>query len=1671
MKASSGSKSGISRSSGGKRRLLAGTGGAALALASVLPSAASAADYVVNSEAELRQALLDAVANNDPNPRIVLGSSFSVSNTVFTLPDLPVAIDTQGFVLTGPAGNAVNIINSSATLNLTGTINGASGGGHGSGLILNAGSGTINSTATITGGAAQSAGQSPSFGVTLNGTGTFVNGGSIRGGDVVSAALSPTGTSAGSGVAIINGATLVNNGLIQGSNSQADGSGVGVYARTLTSNLSIVNTGTIRGGSDVNGVVAGNFAIGGFGSNIATITNSGLIEGGNGAAAISDYSQRWTVTIINSGTIRAGAGQSDAIRLDRNVNSLLLLELRAGSNIQGNVIAPAAATFAQTLALGGAADAGFDMSLVGPTAQYRNFTRFVKSGASTWTLTGSAAGMPSSVWELQQGTLLFDRNTAAGQLFVNIISSGTLNFQQDSDVSVGSINGGAVIQSGTGTTTLTAGAGYTYSGLTITGGKLSVDTAAKLGTGAVAINGGALRWTGSTGNITKTIDWGASGGGFEVAAGSLILSQPLLDGGAMTKSGSGVLTLVGDNTYTGGTTIAAGTLIIGNGGTTGSIVGDVLNNGRLTFNRSNAYTYAGSVTGTGELIIAGAGVTTLTGSSSYGGATGITGLNGELRIVGGAAVISGGATNINRAKLSIDGASSVFSTASLTGVGSLGGSAIVNVTDGGTLRTTAGDLAMRSLPILSAQLNIAGTGSLVDVAGGIQGAAVGNNVFTATVTAGGTLRTAGASQIGTATSTNPLAVAITGPGSNWTGASSLLMTAGTFTVDQGGGASFTNATFGSSSGATGAARLIVSGTDSRFATTVGDLVLGSGLGTGELVLSDRGAVNLAGSLVLANAGTATGILSIGGSEGQAATAVGTFTAPALTLGSATSRLNFNHTNTDYRFGAAISGAGAINQMAGDTNLTGDSVGFTGTTTVSGGTLRVNGTLGGAASIVNVLNGGRLGGAGTIGGSVNVADGVLAAGNSPGTLTIAGDLTLTAASLLDFEFGQSDVVGGPLNDLIDVGGNLTLDGTLDVTVTPGGSFDVGVYRVISYAGSLNDQGLVLGSVPGGLVTVQTSVANQVNLVNFAGGDVNFWDGNGARGDGILAGGDGVWQGGSGNDNWTVADGSINSVYPDGAFAIFMAAPGTVTVETSQGAVNASGMQFASSGYTITGGAIGLTAADSIIRVGDGTAAGAGFTATIASDLTGAGNLEKADLGTLVLTGTSTIAGDLAVRTGTLRLADGGTLANAYTVVGREAGEQAILVVTGSDGGGNASTWTTGDLAVGDNGTGTLDITAGGRVVSAMGNIGLNTAGVGQVVVSGAGSAWENSGRINVGLFGTGTMRIENGGQVSSNDGVVGSAAHGEVLVTGAGSIWSNVGQLTVGLGSTGSLRIENGASVTSNQGYVGANPGGDGSVTVTGAGSNWLAGPFSITIGHMANGSLAIENGGRVRAEGGVLLGTTAGMGGTLTLTGTAANRAVLETSGLTAGAGTASVSIDGGLLRATDDNDNFFNGFGTRDVTLGASGVLIDTGGHDIGISPRFVGAGGLIKDGAGTLRLTGVNTYGGATLINAGTLLVDGDQSAATGLTTVGAAGTLGGAGTIGGSVDMSAGGTLAPGSNGVGTLAINGNLVLGGGSRLAFEFGQANTAGGLLNDLVNVGGNLTLDGTIDVAVAPGGS
>ncbi|VWX60866.1 Outer membrane autotransporter barrel domain-containing protein [Burkholderiales bacterium 8X] len=91
--------------------------------------------------------------------------------------------------------------------------------------------------------------------------------------------------------------------------------------------------------------------------------------------------------------------------------------------------------------------------------------------------------------------------------------------------------------------------------------------------------------------------------------------------GGIAKTGAGQLTLTQDQTFTGLTTITGGTLRLGNGGTQGSVAGDILDNAALVIDRSNTAFLRGRISGTGSLQQAGSGTTVLSGINSYAGAT------------------------------------------------------------------------------------------------------------------------------------------------------------------------------------------------------------------------------------------------------------------------------------------------------------------------------------------------------------------------------------------------------------------------------------------------------------------------------------------------------------------------------------------------------------------------------------------------------------------------------------------------------------------------------------------------------------------------------------------------------------------------------------------------------------------------------------------------------------------------------------------------------------------------------------------------------------------------------------------------------------------------------------------------------------------------------------------
>src|SRR5262249_14368796 len=153
---------------------------------------------------------------------------------------------------------------------------------------------------------------------------------------------------------------------------------------------------------------------------------------------------------------------------------------------------------------------------------------------------------------------------------------------------------GNIVSSGPNTVTL-------FTGSTITG---AVEGG---GTDALALDGaGSGLLTGAVSNF-QTLT--------KQNTGTWELTNSISGATAVAITG-GTLILSRDSTYTGGPIISAGTLQLGNGGTSGSILGDVVNNGTFAVNRSDTYTFSGVISGPGSLAQIGPGTTVLTANNS-----------------------------------------------------------------------------------------------------------------------------------------------------------------------------------------------------------------------------------------------------------------------------------------------------------------------------------------------------------------------------------------------------------------------------------------------------------------------------------------------------------------------------------------------------------------------------------------------------------------------------------------------------------------------------------------------------------------------------------------------------------------------------------------------------------------------------------------------------------------------------------------------------------------------------------------------------------------------------------------------------------------------------------------------------------------------------------------------
>ena len=274
-----------------------------------------------------------------------------------------------------------------------------------------------------------------------------------------------------------------------------------------------------------------------------------------------------------------------------------------------------------------------------------------------------------------------------------------------------------------------------------------------------SFTGGTLSLQGVTPTITAN-------GGVTATIGSVFAGTQ-----GLAKGGAGTIVLAGANTYSGGTTIGAGTLQVGSGSTAGALgSGAVLNNGTLVFNRSNALTVANAIGGTGSVVKMGAGTTTFTGTNTYSGTTTITtgilqvGSGGVVGTLGTGAVVNNATLSFNRSDAltvanDVSGTGSVSKagagTTILTGANSYAGTTTITagtlqVGDGGTTGTLGSGAVVNSGDALLQQkrcahrwrTSISGAGAVRQMGAGTT-VLTGANTYTGTTTiSAGTCRSA-----------------------------------------------------------------------------------------------------------------------------------------------------------------------------------------------------------------------------------------------------------------------------------------------------------------------------------------------------------------------------------------------------------------------------------------------------------------------------------------------------------------------------------------------------------------------------------------------------------------------------------------------------------------------------------------------------------------------------------------------------------------------------------------------------------------------------------------------------------------------------------------------------------------------------------------------------------------
>jgi autotransporter-associated beta strand protein len=375
--------------------------------------------------------------------------------------------------------------------------------------------------------------------------------------------------------------------------------------------------------------------------------SSGLTKAGAGTLILSGNNSYTGTTTLNTGTITIG--NANALGSTGNIT------FSGGSLQYGSGITQDISSRIRNSGSAIIIDTNNNNVTFGTALDASNTGGLTKQGTGTLIL--SVSNTISGPLQVTGGTL----NLSSGTLSINTPYASTIS---------GTLSGsGSLTKLGAGTLTITNN-NSDYSGETrLEGGVLEIGHNSALGNGTIAfraanstfrstdatdrtLSNAIGAFTGSNGTVytfgsvgtgnlsfsgTGSTSLGTTGRVINVLNTVTSFGQNFTSTGSITKTGDGTMILTGASTYSGATTINAGTLQIGNGGTIGSLnaTSTITNNATLVFNRSDALTQGthfstAAITGTGSIVKNGTGNLILNSANTYMGATMVN--NGTLAL-------------------------------------------------------------------------------------------------------------------------------------------------------------------------------------------------------------------------------------------------------------------------------------------------------------------------------------------------------------------------------------------------------------------------------------------------------------------------------------------------------------------------------------------------------------------------------------------------------------------------------------------------------------------------------------------------------------------------------------------------------------------------------------------------------------------------------------------------------------------------------------------------------------------------------------------------------------------------------------------------------------------------------------------------------------------------------